>query len=160
MCAGSANTVDRKRECKSKCGWTNGIAALREKALEYDCSHALHTNTFIEAYLLQCHVGMHTDARVTCPEFIVERWMANAAQMSPERREQLYGMRRGLQGCVITPEFGHYWKLRTCRDVGHMVWSHVAHMSSKLSGKEQIQGGAGGGMLTATGTLGLRRLRR
>ena len=108
--------------------------------------------TTASAYRLSCHVGMHVDSRDEVPEFIAERFSPRMAEMSADGRRQTRSCRHGLQGRVITPEFGHWWKLRPCRDIGHMAWNQVAHFSPKLSTEQQIVGDAGGGVVKYVGS--------
>ena len=86
------------------------------------------------------------------PEFIAERFSARFANLSPKAQARVVAGRRGLQGRVITPEFGHHWKLRPCRDISHMAWNQVAHFSQRLTLHEQIVGDAGGGVIKHVGS--------
>ena len=144
VCAGESGTA--------KCAWTTGITELRERALEYDDVGEFVSCTTASAYRLSCHVGMHVDSRDEVPEFIAERFSPRMAEMSADGRRQTRSCRHGLQGRVITPEFGHWWKLRPCRDIGHMAWNQVAHFSPKLSTEQQIVGDAGGGVVKYVGS--------
>jgi hypothetical protein len=103
--------------------------------------------TFPASYILSCHVGMHRDARDNVPEFIAERYSVQMAGLSEAARTHRCGLCRPGQGCVITPEFGHRWRLRPCRDIGHMAWNQVAHVTPRLSDEEQVLGDAGGGVV-------------
>ena len=129
------------------CAWTSGVATLREQALDSGAVEVLYLSIFLTAYVLMCHVGAHCDKNDTVPELIVERFSKRFAELSESGREDVQRARHPAHGRVITPEFRLRWALRTCRDVGHMHWSQVAHMSPILSLKEQVIGDAGGGVV-------------
>ena len=44
------------------------------------------------------------------------------------------------------------WVLRPCRDIAHMHWGQVAHVSPRLSLAQQIYADAGGGVLKYVGS--------
>ena len=106
----------------------------------------------LNAYLLQCHVGMHRDTRDAVPELICERYSKRMASLTPSAQEHVLRSRGGFVGRVITPEFGVQWALRACRDIAHMAWSQVAHVSPALSMAEQIYADAGGGVVKYVGS--------
>lgn len=136
----------------NECAWAAGIAGLREEARHYGSPLELHLSTFPAAYLLQCHVGMHRDARTSVPEFISERYSRRMATLSPTARAAVQRSSVGSQGRVVTPEFHHRWLLRECQDVAHMAWPQVAHCSPRLTPEEQLLGGAGGGVVKFVGS--------
>jgi hypothetical protein len=134
------------------CAWATGIAGLREEARHYGSTPELHLSTFPAAYLLECHVGMHRDARTSVPEFISERFSRRMSRLSPTARAAARTLNFGSQGRVVTPEFHHRWLLRTCEDVAHMAWPQVAHCSPRLTPEEQLLGSAGGGVVKFVGS--------
>ncbi len=144
LCAGEAASAE--------CAWTLGIAALRRQAMLHGSVHDLHHSTFLAAYLLRCHVGCHRDARDCAPELICERFTAQMASLSPQARAAVLASRTGSTGRVITPEFGMRWVLRPCRDIAHMHWGQVAHVSPRLGLAQQIYADAGGGVLKYVGS--------
>ena len=144
FCAGKA--------CTAECAWTRGAKDVRETAYKYEDVESFLRCTTTSGYRLSCHVGMHVDSRDWVPEFIAERFSAHMAGMSADGRRRVRAAAEGLQGRAITPEFGHWWKLRPCRDIGHMAWNQVAHFSPKLSTEQQILGDAGGGVVKYVGS--------
>ena len=104
------------------------------------------------AYLLRCHVGFHIDARDTSPEFVTERYSTRMAGLDEAGRDVVRAAVRGGQGRVMSPEFKRKWCLRPCKDVGHMAWNQVAHVSPYLSLAEQLIGDAGGGIVKYVGS--------
>ena len=74
------------------------------------------------------------------------------ASLSPQARAAVLASRTGSTGRVITPEFGMRWVLRPCRDIAHMHWGQVAHVSPRLGLAQQIYADAGGGVLKYVGS--------
>ena len=74
------------------------------------------------------------------------------ASLSTSARADVRARVRDGQGRVVTPEFGHSWRLRPCRDVGHMAWNQVAHYTPWITDEESAVGDAGGGIVKFVGS--------
>ena len=107
-------------------------------------------STRASAYLVACHCGMHRDTRDWAPEWIAERYSGHIS--SPADLAEARAGLKGSQGRTVLPEFNHRLRLRACRDVAHMCWSHVAHYTPWVSAEQQILGAAGGGVVKYVGS--------